>query len=114
MVPLTLASNRALTLGALAYAASESPPAARPRAELASVQKQRRHSQRVGSSAVGASKNKCTVLDSPAATYVQAGTCDVRSFVGQEVEHGVDSIVDGTDAAGGDSFDQAGQLGCVH
>ena len=38
MVPLTLASNRAQTLGALAYAAEKSPPAARRRAELASVQ----------------------------------------------------------------------------
>jgi len=39
--PLTLACNRARTLGALAYAASESLPAARRRAELASAQKRR-------------------------------------------------------------------------
>ena len=36
---MTLACNRAQTLGALAYAAKKSPPAARPRAELASVRK---------------------------------------------------------------------------
>ncbi len=39
MAPWPLAGNRAQTLGALAYAAAESLPAARRRAELASVQK---------------------------------------------------------------------------
>ena len=38
MAPWPLAGNRAQTLGALAYAAAESPPAARLRAELASAQ----------------------------------------------------------------------------
>jgi hypothetical protein len=53
--PLTLAGDRAQTLGALAYAASESPPAARPRAELASVQK-------LASAPSGGSLELCTAM----------------------------------------------------
>ena len=53
--PLTLAGDRAQTLGALADAASESPPAARPRAELASVRK-------LASSRGGCSLDSCTAM----------------------------------------------------
>ena len=45
--PWPLAGNRAQTPGALAYAAEESPPAARPRAELACGRELRRE-QSVG------------------------------------------------------------------
>ena len=53
--PLTLAGDRAQTLGALAYAAEESLPAARRRAELASVRK-------LASSRGGCSLELCTAM----------------------------------------------------
>jgi hypothetical protein len=55
MAPWPLAGNRAQTLGALAYAAEESLPAARRRAELASVQK-------LASTHSGGSLELCTAM----------------------------------------------------
>jgi hypothetical protein len=54
--PLTLARNRAQTLGALANAAAESPPAARRRAELASAKK-------LAAAYSGGSLESCTAMD---------------------------------------------------